>query len=43
MEEVVRGETEAKVAEYGDLICAAVAGEERVGGVGAAVGGEVVD
>jgi len=43
VQDVVWGEAEAQVAEDGDLVCAAVAGEERVGWVGAAVGGEIVD
>ena len=40
---VGRIEAETEVAEDGDLVCAAVACEEGVGGVGAAIEGEVVD
>lgn len=36
------GKAETEVAEDGDLVCAAVAGEEGVGGMGATVGGEVI-
>ena len=42
-EGVGRVEAETEVAEDSDLICAAVACEERVGRVGAAIEGEVVD
>ena len=42
-EGVRRVEAETEVAKDGDLICAAVACEEGIGGVGAAVEGEVVD
>ncbi len=43
VQDVVWREAETEVAEDGDLVRAAVAGEEGVGGVGAAVGGEVVE